>query len=156
MHLRRKCRVHDVLLGECRCPGPKETQYQDCPGPTCPGATSDDPVPARTSYPADGALPPGTCELDSQLYEDAMDELDQLRRWKREAMRILTDLDGLYDDLGHPGRLGTSKIASIRQMIARGIRGTVTDTGGGAVTITVDRGTLDYPDHTHGVWIPLP
>lgn len=81
---------------------------------------------ARDDYPADGALPPGVCELDSQLYEDAMDEIDRLRRWRSEALDVLDEWDLVYDECGAPGPLGASKARAVLAYV-RGLHSEVAD-----------------------------
>ncbi len=46
-------------------------------------------------------------------------ELDQLRRWKAEAMEVLAEWDKLHEALGSPGCLGSSKAASSLEAVGR-------------------------------------
>jgi len=47
----------------------------------------------------------------------ADDELVALRRWKAEAMVVLTEWDRLWEDCGSPGPLGGSKAVNTRRFV---------------------------------------
>lgn len=40
-HHRKVCEQHKVIVAQCRCPGPKSTQFVPCPGARCPGTKKD-------------------------------------------------------------------------------------------------------------------
>lgn len=78
---------------------------------------------ARNDYPAHRALLPGAYELDGQLYENAMDEIDRLRRWRSEAIDVLSEWQLLADHLAAHATLGQSQaksaLAYVRELEAR-------------------------------------
>lgn len=48
-----------------------------------------------------------------------IDELERLRRWKDEALAVLSEWEKTWVAAGRPGRLGASKAESVRQEIER-------------------------------------
>lgn len=40
---------------------------------------------------------------------EAVNELEELRRWKEEAISVLQDWDLVWEAMGKPGELGTTK-----------------------------------------------
>jgi hypothetical protein len=43
-------------------------------------------------------------------------ELEQLRRWKAEAMIVLAKWEQVWEAAGQPGRIGDSKADAVRQL----------------------------------------
>lgn len=44
-------------------------------------------------------------------------ELQQLRRWKDEALAVLNEWEQVWEALGRPGQLGESKAAAVLQHV---------------------------------------
>ncbi len=57
-------------------------------------------------------------ETDSLLtiagqFDNALDEIDRLRRWKSEAECVIEEWDQLWEEAGCPGQLGQTKAAGL-------------------------------------------
>lgn len=94
----------------------------------------------RARLQAGEAIDPPT--LIALLYE-----IERLRRWKDEALAVLSEWEKTWVAAGRPGRLGTSKAGSVRQEIER-LRGdteweygteSVEDDGEGPRPLSEDR-----------------
>jgi hypothetical protein len=48
-----------------------------------------------------------------------LDEIEELRRWKAEAIHVLSQWDDVWQAAGSPGPLGTSKAAAVRDLLDR-------------------------------------
>ena len=53
------------------------------------------------------------------VYSEAADEIDRLRRWKREATEVIERWDKVFDALGRPGRLGELKSVAAKSEVER-------------------------------------
>ena len=61
-----------------------------------------------------------TSWLCANALERAADEIERLRRWKDEAMIVLSDWDVVWDEAaGRPGPIGGSKATSVAREIER-------------------------------------
>jgi hypothetical protein len=49
--------------------------------------------------------------------ENALKEIDSLRRWKEEALIVLTEWDKVWEAAGRPGLLGASKASNTQALI---------------------------------------
>jgi chromosome segregation ATPase len=58
----------------------------------------------------------------AQEVERLEGECDGLRRWKSEAIAVLTELDASWEAAGRPGRLGQSKARSLGAEVTRSQR----------------------------------
>lgn len=78
------------------------------------------PVSARESYAKLNANTGGPHHQGqtSREAQTALDEIDQLRRWKSEAIIVLNEWEDVWQRAGRPGPLGESKAAAVRRMIA--------------------------------------
>ncbi len=79
---------------------------------------------ARDDYPAlyDAACyylhrDAGTYEPKGRQMLAALDEIDNLRRWKAEAIIVLQEWDTVWLAAGQPGALGSSKAQSVRKIL---------------------------------------
>lgn len=78
--------------------------------------SADTPRSAREDYPTLSNI----LVFDSGLQRDmdlAFSEIDNLRRWKSEALQVFTEWEEVYDAIGRPGPLGASKAANIAALI---------------------------------------
>ena len=48
-----------------------------------------------------------------------LDEIEELRRWKAEATRVLSEWDDAWEAAGSPGPLGASKAAAVRELLRK-------------------------------------
>lgn len=55
----------------------------------------------------------------NRAIRDAIAEIEQLRRWKAEAMEVLAGWDAVWRDAGSPGELGQYRSTAVRQEIRR-------------------------------------
>lgn len=56
---------------------------------------------------------------DTALMREAADEIEQLRRWKGEALIVLEDWEKVWEAAGRPGAWGSSKAVSTREHVER-------------------------------------
>ena len=61
---------------------------------------------------------PANCPQDRAI-RDAITEIEQLRRWKAEAMEVLAGWDAVWRDAGSPGELGQYRSIAVGQEIRR-------------------------------------
>lgn len=54
---------------------------------------------------------------DVRAAADAVDEVDVLRAWKREALEVLAGWDEVWEALGRPGPLGHRKSALVLEQV---------------------------------------
>lgn len=62
---------------------------------------------------------PGSEYYEPFLMRKAADEIEELRRWKAEAMQVHAKWEETWVAAGRPGRLGASKAESVRDEIER-------------------------------------
>ena len=55
----------------------------------------------------------------NRAIRDAITEIEQLRRWKAEAMEVLAGWDAVWRDAGSPGELGQYRSTAVGQEIRR-------------------------------------
>lgn len=71
---------------------------------------------ARDDYPLlakHAEQPNGLLVNTSKEIASALDELEQLRRWKAEAECVIEEWDQLWEKAGCPGKLGETKAAGL-------------------------------------------
>ena len=64
------------------------------------------------------ATMPANCPQDRAI-RDAITEIEQLRRWKAEAMEVLAGWDAVWREAGSPGELGQYRSTAVGQEIRR-------------------------------------
>ena len=73
---------------------------------------SDVPLSAKANYPY-------YTRTHYDQWLEMAEEIDKLRAWKNEAMRVLNDWEDVWIAAGEPGPLGTSKAAAVLVQLAR-------------------------------------
>jgi hypothetical protein len=79
---------------------------EDGPEPTCPEC--------EKRWTADRPLGHDSCDRRISNLEA---EVEALRSWKREAMEVLAEWEAVWEAMGRPGALGSSKAASVRRAL---------------------------------------
>lgn len=83
---------------------------------TCPTCGSDAPTIRKDLYGiTSGVVRP----CHDSFHPRLPSEVDRLRKWKREALRVLAEWEKVFEALGSPGELGDSKPAAVLAEIAR-------------------------------------